>query len=381
MADEIQVEPGLVSEIRKYGDFDSNGGCYACGSCMVSCPLSGDFSAFPRKCIRYGQLGVKESLLGSLEPWLCYYCGDCASTCPQETEPGEAMMTLRRYLTAQYDWTGLSAKFYKSKLWEMGALILVGLFVLFLAIKFHGPIVTERVEVNTFAPVELVHNFDLILLGVLSFFLLSNVFRMWWFTMVKSKVKIPFLLYITEIKTLLFHAVTQLRFGECKNKLRWIKHWLLASGYVIMFSMIIVFLWWFQTDNLYPIYHPQRWLGYYATIVLIWFSAEILISRFKKQEQIHKFSHLSDWVFPILLLMTAVSGIWLHLFRYLGLPLAAYYTYVIHLVIAVPMLVIEVPFSKWSHLAYRPLAVYFHTIKKKATELEAKDSNLELAKT
>ena len=34
--------------------------------------------------------------------------------------------------------------------------------------------------------------------------------------------------------------------------------------------------------------------------------------------------------------------------------------------ILVPMLMIEVPFSKWSHLAYRPFAVYFSRLKKAA---------------
>jgi hypothetical protein len=32
----------------------------------------------------------------------------------------------------------------------------------------------------------------------------------------------------------------------------------------------------------------------------------------------------------------------------------------------VPMILIEVPFSKWSHLAYRPFAVYFTQLKKNA---------------
>jgi hypothetical protein len=30
------------------------------------------------------------------------------------------------------------------------------------------------------------------------------------------------------------------------------------------------------------------------------------------------------------------------------------------------MIIIEVPFSKWSHLAYRPFAIYFYRLKKKA---------------
>jgi hypothetical protein len=55
-----------------------------------------------------------------------------------------------------------------------------------------------------------------------------------------------------------------------------------------------------------------------------------------------------------------------HTFRYLDLPLATYYTYTIHLAILTPMLVLEVPFGKWSHLAYRPFAVYFQAVKEKA---------------
>lgn len=46
--------------------------------------------------------------------------------------------------------------------------------------------------------------------------------------------------------------------------------------------------------------------------------------------------------------------------------MGTYVMYVIHLAVAVPMLVIEVPFGKWSHLFYRPLAVFLSTIKEKA---------------
>jgi hypothetical protein len=34
------------------------------------------------------------------------------------------------------------------------------------------------------------------------------------------------------------------------------------------------------------------------------------------------------------------------------------------------MLVLEVPFGKWSHLAYRPFAIYFEMIKEKAQALQ-----------
>jgi hypothetical protein len=38
--------------------------------------------------------------------------------------------------------------------------------------------------------------------------------------------------------------------------------------------------------------------------------------------------------------------------------------------VAIPMLVIEVPFSKWAHLSYRPVAIYFYKIKEKALQIQ-----------
>lgn len=385
-------DPTLLAEVRKYGKFDPNA-CFQCGSCTVACSLTSESASFPRRIMRYILFGLRKLTLSSLEPWLCYYCGDCSTSCPRETEPGETMMTLRRFLTAQYDWTGLSKKLYQSKVWELGALFVVGAFMSFLIWIFHGPLVRERVELNTFAPVHMVHTFDLILFFVLAFFLVTNAFRMYWFTMhhgstkisdvIKSikengfgftmnqgeKIRIPFHLFITEAWTIIWNFITQKFFLKCTDNLgRWLKHFLLVSGYMLMLFLVVVFLLWFQTDNIYPLYHPQRWLGYYATAVLLFGTVEILIGRIRKREQIHRFSDFSDWMFPILLLMTTVSGILVHIFRYIGLPLATYYTYSIHLVIAVAMLVVEVPFGKWAHLLYRPLAIYFKTVKDKALQ-------------
>jgi len=303
------------------------------------------------------------------------------------------MMTLRRYLTGQYDWTGFSAKLYQSKAWQIAALLISGAFMALLIALFHGPIVTDRVELNSFAPAELVHKFDITIASLVLIILFSNAFRMYWLTMhsgssfripdiirgfIKDgfgytfqngeKVRIPLLLFLAEAKTLIVHGVTQKLFLSCKNKSRWIKHFLLVTGYVIMFALVVIFLEWFQTDEIYPFYHPQRWVGYYAAAVLIYFTGEIIVGRIRKREQIHKFSDLTDWMFPILLLLMAVTGIAVHLFRYLGFPLATYYTYALHLIIAFLWLVVIVPFGKWTHLLFRLLAVYYQAVREKALQ-------------
>jgi heterodisulfide reductase subunit C len=373
-----RAHPKLLSEIQKYGEADVQA-CFNCGNCTAICPLATDATPFPRNNIRLLQLGLKDRLRQSLDPWLCYYCGDCSATCPRQAEPAEAQMTMRRWLTAQYDWTGLARRFYTSIVWEVGAIVLVGAFIALMFALFHGPVVTDRVELNTFAPVEVIHTLDGIMAAGLSFFLLSNVFRMYLFTMRSGpQVKAPLSLYVSEAWNLIYHFATQKRFSKCddeKNgfwrKPRWRNHWLLVSGYVTMFALVVGFLPWFQTDNIYPLYHPQRWLGYYATVALLFSVTDILWGRIKKAHQMHRFSHPSDWIFPILLLLATMTGILVHTFRYLGLPLATYITYAAHLSVVVPMLTLEVPFGKWSHLAYRPFAVYFQTVKEKALARQA----------
>lgn len=382
-----RVDPTLLAELKDYGAVGIEK-CFNCGNCTAICPLANDDYSFPRSVIRRAQIGQRDRMMEQIDPWLCYYCGDCSDTCPQAAEPGETMMAARRWLTAQYDWTGLARKFYTSKVWEIGAVLLLGVAILLLFLLFHGPVVTERVELNTFAPAPVIEILDWIMLVGLSFFLLSNIYRMYHLTIHRDEnLRIPLKMYFTHAWQLVYHFLTQKRFSKCDEETtgfwhneRWRNHWLLVSGYVLMFIMIVFFLRWFQTDKIYPIWNPQRWIGYYAVAVLIFGAADAIWGRIVKHHQMHRHSHPSDWMFPILLLLTALSGILVHIFRYMGLPLATYYTYVIHLCIVVPMLVLEVPFGKWSHLAYRPFAIYFQTLKEKA-KVEVKEVEKTMAPT
>ena len=134
-----QINPDFGTELKEYGALDFNA-CYNCGTCTAVCSLSDENNSFPRKMIRLSVLGLEDELQSSIDPWLCYYCGECSETCPQETDPGELMMTLRRYLTSKYDWTGLAGKLYTSKIWEFGVIIFLAAIVLLLLltnIKFH----------------------------------------------------------------------------------------------------------------------------------------------------------------------------------------------------------------------------------------------------
>ena len=223
---------------------------------------------------------------------------------------------------------------------------------------------------NTFAPVEIIHTADLILAAVLGFFLLTNLARMYFLVMGREK-QFPLKVYVSEAWNLVFHMATQKRFSECDNsRQRWINHLITVAGYGTMFLLIVVFLSWFQTDNIYPIYHPQRWLGYLAAGALIYGGIDAVLGRIQKRHQMHKYSHPSDWLFPILLVLLAASGLSINFSRYLALPMATYYAYVIHLVIMMMLYVTVGPMGKWAHLIYRPFAIYFQAVKTKAGEVQ-----------
>lgn len=362
------VAPSVREQIKRFSTKTVDPEiCFQCGNCTAVCPLSKDGAPFPRKTIRNIQLGLRDRILESSEPWLCYYCGDCSKTCPRDANPGELMMAARRYLIAQYDWTGLSKRLYLSKAWEVLLLasIAVGIFVLFLLGGSFDRMGGDHVSVNAFAPVLWVHFGDWVLAAVLSFFLFSNAFRLVRFQLRReSGLKIPFSIWVGQLKEFVVHGLTQKRWASCTEgglNLRWVKHLLLVSAYATMMFLVIILLPWFQRDG--TDWHWTSVPGYFATFVLLYYTSEAMISRWRRREQLHKWSHSTDWAFLILLFLTSLTGIVLHIFRLWDLPKPTYYAYVIHLMIAVPMLIIEVPFGKWAHLMYRPLVMYLESVK------------------
>jgi quinone-modifying oxidoreductase subunit QmoC len=376
------VNPDLLLNLKKFGVSDA-AICFNCGNCTAVCSLSSESEPFPRKTIRYLQLGLDNKLIQSPEPWLCYYCGDCSDTCPRQANPGEVMMGLRRYLTSRYDWTGISRLFYTSKVFEVLSILVVAALVGLAFYFLHGPMLTDRVALNVFAPNTTIEILDLIMLAVLSFFLLSNALRMSKAVMGNSGgpvlkggsiFDIPIKAYLREAKEFVVQFITQKRFDTCgtrSQRTQWIVHLLIMTGYSMVFLLVVVGLRFFQRDEIYAIWHPVRLLGYYATFAILYGVSHAIIGRLKKNKSVYQHSHSTDWAFLILLWLTAFSGILIHATRLLEMPLTTYYLYVIHLMIAVPMLVIEVPFAKWTHQLYRPLILYLMKVKASALRAEA----------
>jgi len=361
----VRVNPMLVEELEHYGAEDVSK-CYHCGNCTATCPLSQERFLFPRRCMRYLQMGLEKQLRSSLEPWLCYYCGECSEQCPREAQPGETMMSMRRWLTGQYDFTGISKLFYRSWWAELGAVMLLAVLTCMGLLSYGFTEGGRNLSVydgpGAFLPAHFIHELDWVMGGVLFALLLINCFRMWRFTMFDSHI--PISAYLHNLLLLPLHFFTQKRLRECENKQPWAFHLMIMGGYTTMLVLIVFFLPELQAGP------AIRWeahiFGYLASVGLVIGLVVALRGRLLKALPYQRHTHESDWIFLGLLIFIVLTGITQHILHRAGLPLSANICYVVHLMGVVSFEVTQVPFGKWSHLAYRPLAIYFSKVQAEA---------------
>jgi len=368
----VQSDPTLLADIRRYGKFDPTG-CYQCGSCTLTCDLVAGSVTFPRRSLRFALLGLRQPLLENLDPWVCHDCGDCSLACPRQSEPRISMLTLRRFLSAQYEWTGIGARLLRSRAWYLGSLFSVALFVLLLIAAYHLWYVGMAAKDFATTPMGLEHMFPLITYYTLAVILVpllllfSRVIHIWRLTMGgEQHPRIPFSVYVVEAWTYVQQSTAHTMMRKCPQKGRWMGHWGLALGTVIMLTIKVFALRWFQTDNLYPLYNPQRWLGYLASGLILYGLGNIFVGRMRAQKEIYKETSFQDLIFPVLLVLTVLSGLAAHVFRYAGFTLTCHYLYALHIMIVTPMLLVEMAFGKWAHMLYRPLALYFLAVRERA---------------
>jgi heterodisulfide reductase subunit C/quinone-modifying oxidoreductase subunit QmoC len=155
------------------------------------------------------------------------------------------MMSMRRWLTAQYDFTGISRRFYASWRTELGAIVVLALLVGagLLAFGF----LQGRLDVydgpGAFLPARAIHTFDWILAITLAGLLLVNCGRMWWFSLGQWRgAPIPPAAYVRQVWLLPLHFFTQRRWRECERTTPWAVHLVLVLSYVTLFTLIVFFL-------------------------------------------------------------------------------------------------------------------------------------------
>ena len=346
-----KINPAFNKELEKFGSVNYNA-CYNCGTCTAVCSLSTEEESFPREMVRLSALGLDEDIKTSLKPWECYYCGECSTHCPQEANPGELMMTLRRWLTAKYDWTGLSGLMYKSLPVSIAAFILT--FAGVLAFAFSTGFDLEHM-------MHVGHLFEAIAIAtIMAVIFVPNIARMWYFTILKPKTKVPFKKYVSSLGEFFVTMFTQKRALDCDdNRFRWFEHFILVIGYLsLLFTT--VFLDWFGSEHMFVIV-----LGYVMSAIVFVVTYDFVGSRMKKKKAMNKHSQPSDWFFVIWLFLMGLTAFMTRLFIDLDILEMNKWLYIVHFTVLVQWALIIVPFGKWTHFLYRSFAMYFAKLKEK----------------
>ncbi len=380
------VDPHLITDLQKFGAADINA-CFSCGNCTAICPLADSDAMFPRKLIRLAQVGLTDDLVSSKELWTCYGCGVCTTRCPQQADPGEFMGTARRYAIAHYDKSGIARVLYTRPV--IGSAIAIGaaaFFALFFA-AVRGEQSRDTLALFDFIPYSVIHTTGIVLMVVVALFSLLGVGllardiarrdQVTWSALFGSRQAWGRTLRAAWY-ALGIESLGQKRYREdCHDdepveplyRRRWLIHALTLWGFLglllattLDYGMDLLGI--KATGTPVPIWYPVRLLGTVAGLALMYGVTWFMIRRWQETRQCNDSSKPSDWLFLVLLWMAGLTGFVIEAALYAEpVPGWGYWVFLLHVAIAME-LVLFLPFTKFAHVMYRPVSLFFYGLVK-----------------
>ena len=385
----LTVKPDIFKEIKKFGAFDISA-CYSCGQCTVTCPLSESGSEFPRKMIRYAVLGLEDKILSSPEPWLCYYCGDCSTSCPSQADPGGFMMALRRHAIVKYSVGKVANLFYtpRTAIFSYLVLALIGIIVLWFFAK------DSIINLTEFDSYSLVHEEAIHIVGLILAPIIFAIAGLNAFNMLKSlnknsqtptdlpRSKKISVILISLFKTGIFEGIFEKRYADCDSKTRYLAHMAIFWGFILMgiatsviFIVDFVIFYDLLGPNTATILDRELWkflvklLGVFGGILLIFGTGYHIYKRLVRNDDYSKTSHFSDWIFLLLAFFLGLGGFMMDIIIFFipSLMSIAYLLYAVHIILAF-ILVMTAVFTKFAHMEYRLLSVWYNKYQNMVTQ-------------
>jgi ferredoxin len=369
-----RVDHNLYPELRRFGATDISA-CFNCGVCTAICPLSVDGASFPRAMSRYAQLGLRDKLLASPELWSCYGCAECTESCPTKADPAAFMAAARRYAVASYDRTRLGYMLATSRLFAGVFITALVALLAFFMYAVHGPADGSKLAFFEFIPSDFVHNLGIAVMAVMGTAMLVGIFEMVRHVL-HSSGRSGAKATVRKTADAVFYAVAteslaQTRFRkECADSTetrpwylqRWFVHFTTMWGFLGLLGATMLDYGLELTGikavgTAVPIWYPVRLLGTLAGTALLYGTTILIARRLRKSDRSSAHSTTSDWTFLTLLWIAGATGFALELALYLPqAPAWSYPMFLLHVSVAMA-LVLLVPFGKFAHVIYRPLAL------------------------
>lgn len=395
--EKMRVDPDLhFIKYMKSAGGDTLKKCYQCATCSVMCPLSTDENPFPRKQMIFAQWGMKDQLIADPEVLLCHNCGDCTAYCPRGAKPGDVLGSIRAYMYTHYGWpNGLAKMVSDPKMLPMTIAlpaIIITLMLLISQMGSHDAWIptAQGLKDHGFGTffghwdfkwlsknVAFIDAIMLPAVGLALFSLFKGVSAMWSAMEKRYEVNQDFRpsakQFVTEflvpaVKEIIAHN----RFRECtENADRVRGHRPLMYAFIGL-AMVTAYSA-FKQDVLgafIPSMHgplslidPFKVLANVSAIAMIIGVGILWGNRAAAEEKSGVTPTYYDWFLLYEIMAVGVTGISAELTRLIGIPPLAYAIYYLHLV-AVLMLFLYMPYTKFAHLVYRTFAMAFERYRK-----------------
>jgi quinone-modifying oxidoreductase subunit QmoC len=346
-------------------------GCYQCGTCSAVCPISTADNPFPRKEMAWVQWGLKDRVLTNSSIWSCHQCGLCSTYCPRDAKPANVMAALREYSISHYAVPRFLAIWLSSPRY-LPLLFAIPVAILLIVLAFAGNLTSlpgGRIVFTKFIPDAFVEIFYVLAVALALAAGAAGGIRYWRAMRAGSGMSdgVHSERVMQTIRTIFSHkqftACTEDRVGDRPTYREHTRHAHLAVfyGFLALFITTVsvaIGTWFFNYREPWPLWHPVKILGNAGGFVFIVGLAAFLVHRIVDGRRTGKNTY-SDWLFLVVLALTALTGFASEITRLSDLPTIAYPTYFVHLVF-IFFLLVYFPFSKFGHVAYRTAAMLYN---------------------
>ena len=365
----VSADLGFKREILGLGAPDLTA-CYQCGTCSVVCPISTADNPFPRKEMIWVQWGLKERALGNSSIWLCHQCATCTAYCPRDAKPASLMAALRDYSIQHFAvpafmGRAVSDPRFLPLLFAVPALIFLALLA---SLGHLGRLPEGPVVFSKFLPIihiEIVFMAAMTLSGLGA---LAGGVRYWKAMTLHmgGDGRAPTQALVPTVLGILRHrkfaecrarpAGTRQTFKEHLHPTHLVVFWGFL-GLVATTTSVGIGIYAFGYLAPWPLWHPVKILGNASGVAVVGALLVFGYRRVADAERAGK-STYSDWLFLVVLGSTTLTGFLCEILRLADARGAAYPMYAVHLVF-VFVLLVYIPYSKFSHLVYRTTAMLY----------------------
>jgi quinone-modifying oxidoreductase subunit QmoC len=394
-AEVLRPDREFVNRVMNSGGGDLKK-CFQCATCSVVCTLSPANRPFPRKEMIWTQWGLKDRLLADPDVWLCHQCHDCSTRCPRGARPADVLAAVRQQCVEHYAAPRVFAR-WASSFPGLAIMLVAPVILLILALLVRDPLrngplggLLQHLDHEGFYAQLFPH---WLLIGFFSFFwglaMLGGVVGIvrFWRAMKAADLaagRYQAVLgiwpsFLRTLKSIFRHD----KFAECESHApRRLAHLGALYGFAALFVVsvwAVIALYVINPvvpgkahDLAYPFgfFNPWKILANLGAIALIAGAVYAIMNRRRGLQEFGA-STPFDWSLVGLLLGVGLTGLLTEMFRFAAAPAGheaasslsalaytAYVVYFVHLVLVFGLLV-YLPYSKFAHVFYRPVALVY----------------------